>query len=204
MIIKINGQSYEEWRESPREVKSETFNWSPVKREPQQLETVSQQYDRLESCQRAAKGGSAYETVRERAKRTLKPVLQPAVPVINLLSTIPLTCVNTNHTLASSVPFSYQYGLGGALGVPEAMGGGAATIKGMGLAAALQPVIAMLQELALPVGIGMAIWGLIEVIIGNPGGKDKLKWSLIGYAGVFVVPFFFFQIRNAFSTIPIA
>jgi len=72
------------------------------------------------------------------------------------------------------------------------------------VATALQPVISMLQELALPVGIGMAIWGLIEIIIGNPGGKDKIKYAMLGYIGVFIIPFFFYQIKGALSVMPLA
>jgi len=41
-------------------------------------------------------------------------------------------------------------------------------------------------------------------MVGNPGGKDKIKWALISYVGVFIIPFFFYQVRGAFSGIPMA
>lgn len=69
-----------------------------------------------------------------------------------------------------------------------------------GLADKLMPLIKMIQDLALPIGIGVATWGLIEVIIGNFGsGKNKIKYAIIGFAGMFVIPEIFYAIRSAFQ-----
>lgn len=68
-----------------------------------------------------------------------------------------------------------------------------------GLADKLMPLIHLLQDFALPVGIGMATWGLIEVMIGNPGGKQKIKSAVIGFIGIFLIPTIFYAIRDAFG-----
>lgn len=68
-----------------------------------------------------------------------------------------------------------------------------------GLADKLMPLIHLLQDFALPVGIGMATWGLIEVMIGNPAGKQKIKSSVIGFIGIFLIPTIFYAIRDAFG-----
>lgn len=63
----------------------------------------------------------------------------------------------------------------------------------------LWPIIELLQGFALPVGIGIATWGLIEIMIGNPGGKTKLKYAVGGYIGIFLVPYLFITLRDALS-----
>lgn len=69
-----------------------------------------------------------------------------------------------------------------------------------GLADRLMPLINMIQDLALPIGIGVATWGLIEIIIGNFGsGKSKIKYAVIGFAGMFIIPEVFYAIRSAFQ-----
>lgn len=67
------------------------------------------------------------------------------------------------------------------------------------IGAKLMPLVYMVQDFAFPVGIGVATWGLVEVIIGNVGsGKQKIKYSIIGYVGIFVLPFVFESIKAAF------
>lgn len=61
----------------------------------------------------------------------------------------------------------------------------------------LEPLIHMVQNLALPVGIVISTWGMIELMVGNPGGKQKVKMSLIGYAGIFLIPIAFKMIHDA-------
>lgn len=67
----------------------------------------------------------------------------------------------------------------------------------------LWPIITMVQDLALPVGIIVSIWGMVEMIIGSPGWKQKLKFAVIGYISMFIIPTFFVAIHNAFSAVPI-
>lgn len=70
-----------------------------------------------------------------------------------------------------------------------------------GLSTGFDPLIEMVQEFAFPIGVGMASWGLIEMMLGNPNGKEKVRWSLICYVGIFVIPYTFEQIRVALSSI---
>lgn len=169
MIIKINGKLLDDKKQEITPAKQETFSWKVVKSEPKQTPPKD--------------NSGITETLRDRFKRIVKPIMAPAVSGINLLAAYPVSAAANSFSIAGVAP--------------------AAAAPALGLAPALAPVISMLQDLALPVGIGMAIWGLIEIIIGNPGGKEKIKYSMLGYIGVFIVPFFFYQIRNAFGVIPI-
>lgn len=64
----------------------------------------------------------------------------------------------------------------------------------------LQPLIDILQDLALPIGIIVSLWGLIEIIIGNlPSGKEKIKYAIIGFLGFFIIPEIFYTIREVFQ-----
>jgi len=67
-----------------------------------------------------------------------------------------------------------------------------------GLVSRLSPLINLVQDLALPIGIIVASWGLIEIMLGNPAGKQKIKSAIISYVGVFVIPFLFYEIHHAF------
>lgn len=67
------------------------------------------------------------------------------------------------------------------------------------LTEALNPLIQMVQDLAFPVGIVVASWGLIEVMVGQPNGKQKIKLSLIGYIGMYLIPTLFRAIRDGFG-----
>lgn len=92
--------------------------------------------------------------------------------------------------------------------VPASMFAGALTTAtrasaadGSGIMDGLWPLIEMLQDFALPVGIGIATWGLIEVMIGNPGGRSKIKYAIGGYAGIYLIPFLFFALRDALGAL---
>jgi putative heme degradation protein len=64
----------------------------------------------------------------------------------------------------------------------------------------LAPLLHMFQEIALPVGIIVSTWGLVEIIMGNVDvGKTKLKWSIVCYIGIFLIPELFYAIHDAFS-----
>lgn len=76
----------------------------------------------------------------------------------------------------------------------------AATATGVNIADRIMPLINMIQDLALPVGIGVATWGLIEIIVGNfSSGKGKIKYAVVGFAGMFIIPEVFYAIRGAFQ-----
>ena len=183
MIIKINGTPINYRKTAERPVKNEAFNWQAKKATAIQVRPES-------SPVAVTKPEPKTETLRDRLARIREAAKRHILPLttgINLLATAPISAVTGQYSVAATTQ-----------AVPVA-----ATTY-MGIAPALQPVISMLQELALPVGIGMAIWGLIEIIIGNPGGKDKLKYAMLGYIGVFVIPYFFYQIKGALSVMPLA
>lgn len=108
----------------------------------------------------------------------LKDIMQWAVPLTAVTSAMNAF---TSRALAAA---------------PEAV---VATAKTSALWVKFQPLIHMVQDFALPVGVIVATWGLIEIIMGNrPSGKEKLKYSIIGYIGIFVIPMVFEAIRAAF------
>lgn len=183
MIVKINGRPVDQWRSKPQStVKSETFSWKTVTKTP---ENVTKTHE-------SVKNNTKTETVRQRFNRYLPAIkkrMTPLVSGVNLLAAYPVSAMANTY----SAPVAYSTNVSTV-----------ATGTNFGLGNALAPIISMLQELALPVGIGMAIWGLIEVMVGNPGGRDKIKWSLISYVGVFIIPFFFYQVKGAFNNIPLA
>lgn len=90
--------------------------------------------------------------------------------------------------------------------IPASFGLGALSTAKMAFAAGtesigekLKPLIQIVQDLALPVGIVVASWGLLEVIMGNfPSGKEKIKYALIGFVGMFIIPEVFYAISSAF------
>lgn len=69
----------------------------------------------------------------------------------------------------------------------------------VGLGDRLMPLLHMLQDFGLPAGIIMSTWGLIEMMLGNiESGKHKMKWAIIGFVGMFIIPDVFFAIRDGF------
>jgi len=68
---------------------------------------------------------------------------------------------------------------------------------GASIADKLKPLIHLAQDLALPVGVGVAIWGIVEMMCQNPNGGRKVKTSILGFAGIFVIPYVFYAIRDA-------
>lgn len=72
---------------------------------------------------------------------------------------------------------------------------------GTNLADALMPLIHMVQDFAFPVGIVVASWGLIEVMVGQPNGKTKIKMSVVGFIGMYIIPTIFKAIRAGFAGI---
>jgi len=180
MIVRINGTPINYSKSAPKPVKSESFTWQTKKATAIQVRPEASPVAVTEPKTETLR--DRLTRIREAAKRHILPLTTG----INLLATAPISAVTGQYsvaTTAQAVPVATTY---------------------MGIAPALQPVISMLQELALPVGIGMAIWGLIEIILGNPGGKDKIKYAMLGYIGVFIIPFFFYQIKGALSVMPLA
>ncbi len=75
----------------------------------------------------------------------------------------------------------------------------AAAPVGGDLVVKLWPLVGKLQEFGLAVGIGMSLWGLCRIIMGDPSGKQQIWQSIIGFVGLFVLPEVFFAIWGAFN-----
>lgn len=92
-------------------------------------------------------------------------------------------------------------------GIPSAVGIGLLNIANTAAAAGtdtigekLKPLLQILQDLALPLGIIVASWGLIEIILGNfPQGREKVKYAVVGFIGMFIIPEIFYTIRDVFG-----
>ena len=92
-------------------------------------------------------------------------------------------------------------------GIPSAVGLGLLNIANTAAAAGtdtigekLKPLLQILQDLALPLGIIVASWGLIEIILGNfPQGREKVKYAVVGFIGMFIIPEIFYTIRDVFG-----
>jgi len=181
MIVKINGKPLNYRKTAEKPVKNEAFYWQTKTKKSTSIQVRPESSPAVITEPKTETLRDRLARIREAAKRHILPLTTG----INLLATAPISAMTGQYSVANQA-------------VPVA----AKTY--MGIAPALQPVISMLQELALPVGIGMAIWGLIEIIIGNPGGKNKIKYAMLGYIGVFVIPYFFYQIKGALSVMPLA
>ena len=191
MIVRINGTPINYRKTAEKPVKNEAFYWQAKVKKVTNIQVRPESLPvAVEESKPVAVTEPRTETLRDRLARIREAAKRHILPLttgINLLATAPISAVAGQY----SVPVATQITTAGIKPI-------------IGIAPALQPVISMLQELALPVGIGMAIWGLIEIIIGNPGGKDKIKYAMLGYIGVFIIPFFFYQIKGALSVMPLA
>lgn len=91
-------------------------------------------------------------------------------------------------------------------GVPTALSLGILNVANTAFASTdtigekLKPLLQILQDLALPLGIIVASWGLIEIILGNfPQGREKIKYAVVGFVGMFIIPEIFYTIRDVFG-----
>lgn len=76
-----------------------------------------------------------------------------------------------------------------------------ATIKHINLMQQLLPIVHLIQDLALPVAIVIGCWACIEWIVGSPAWKHKLKGSIIGLVGIYLIPFLYQAIGSALGTL---
>ena len=64
----------------------------------------------------------------------------------------------------------------------------------------LYPAIRLIQEFAFPLGVVVSSWALLELMVGNvAAAKEKLKFSIMGFVGMFLVPEVFYMIRDMFA-----
>ena len=195
MIVRINGTPINHRKAEQKPVKNEAFYWQTEVKKSTNIQVRPESSPVVVVVVEESKTVAVTEvkpkteTLRDRLTRIREAAKKHIIPLttgINLLAMAPINALAGQYsvpvaTVATSVPTGQSWAI-----------------------ATWSPFLRMMQELALPVGIGMAIWGLIELILGNPGGKDKIKSALLGYIGVFIIPFFFYQIKAAFSGVPLA
>ncbi|MDD3655122.1 MAG: hypothetical protein PHO01_13265 [Desulfotomaculaceae bacterium] len=189
MIVRINGRVLNDKVPETTSVKKDSFSWTVIKPNPKTDLEPKQQPEHTPEKELPV-GAEPLRVRINRIQKSLKTYLVPVVSGINFLAAYPVSAAANQYGVATATSTTITAATTPGFG-------------GMGIASALTPIINMLQELALPVGIAMAIWGLIEIIIGNPGGKDKIKYSILGYVGCFVIPYFFYKIGTAFQNMPL-
>lgn len=119
--------------------------------------------------------------------------LAPTFPQVDIIETYDLQ--------RKAEQFAKKFG---TIVIPASVMSGVLSMTTHALAAkdvttAFWPLLGKIQDLALPIGIGVSLWGLIEYMVGNPGGKTKLKVALISYIGMYIIPLLFQGVHDAFS-----
>ena len=58
-------------------------------------------------------------------------------------------------------------------------------------------LIILLQKASFWGGMGVTIWGLIEMQLDYPGWKSRVFKGVLGYIGILVVPLVFLELQNS-------
>ena len=58
-------------------------------------------------------------------------------------------------------------------------------------------LILLLQKASFWVGMGVTIWGLIEMGLDAPGWRGRILKGVIMYVGVLIVPLVFLELQNS-------
>jgi hypothetical protein len=73
-------------------------------------------------------------------------------------------------------------------------------IAPVGIEHVLDPLIHMVQSFGVPVGIAVSSWGGIEIMMGNKdGGMRKIKYALLGFVAMFIVPYIFYVLDKGLA-----
>lgn len=83
-------------------------------------------------------------------------------------------------------PFHIVVASAGASMVP---GMASAQVQQPDISTAFDPVIVMLQNMALPIASIVLAWACLQAMIGHPAqAVDKAKWAVLGYLAMKYVP----------------
>jgi hypothetical protein len=74
--------------------------------------------------------------------------------------------------------------------------GGPAFAAGSGLSGGMN-LILLLQKASFWVGMGVTIWGLIEMGLDAPGWRGRVLKGVFMYIGVLLVPLVFLELQNS-------
>lgn len=83
-------------------------------------------------------------------------------------------------------PFHIMVASGGTVMAPVMA---TAQVQQPDIATAFDPVIVMLQNMALPIASIVLAWSCLQAMIGHPAqAVDKAKWAVLGYLAMKYVP----------------
>jgi hypothetical protein len=72
----------------------------------------------------------------------------------------------------------------------------AAGASGVGLSGGLN-LILLLQKASFWIGMGITMWGLIEMGLDSPGWKGRVFKGILMYVGVLLVPLVFLELKDS-------
>lgn len=58
-------------------------------------------------------------------------------------------------------------------------------------------LILLLQKASFWVGLGVTIWGIVEMQLDYPGWKSRVMKGVLGYIAILLLPLIFLELRNA-------
>lgn len=61
----------------------------------------------------------------------------------------------------------------------------------------LWPIVSLMQDAALPVGVCLALYGIFEWVLDQKEGKQRVQRSVMAYIAVFIIPIGFRAIQKA-------
>lgn len=74
--------------------------------------------------------------------------------------------------------------------------GGPVLAAGNGLNGGLS-LIVLLQKASFWVGLGITIWGLVEMQLDAPGWKGRIMKGILGYIAILLIPLVFLELQNS-------
>lgn len=63
-------------------------------------------------------------------------------------------------------------------------------------------LIVLLQQASFWIGLGVAIWGIIEWQLDYPGWKKRLLSGIVGYIIILILPLVFLELKTALELDP--
>ncbi|WP_332629181.1 hypothetical protein [Halalkalibacter flavus] len=58
-------------------------------------------------------------------------------------------------------------------------------------------IIILLQKASFWVGLGITIWGIVEMQLDFPGWRGRILKGVLGYIGILLIPLVFIELQNS-------
>jgi hypothetical protein len=58
-------------------------------------------------------------------------------------------------------------------------------------------IIVLLQKASFWVGMGITIWGIVEMQLDFPGWRGRILKGVLGYIGILLIPLVFLELQNS-------